>query len=97
MQCKKNIDYYRTNAKIISDTLDEIGIWYTGGINSPYIWLECGRDSWDFFDFLLEKTNVVGTPGSGFGKCGEGFFRLTAFNSYENTCIAMERIKKIFQ
>lgn len=97
MQCKKNIDYYRTNAKIISDTLDEIGIWYTGGINSPYIWLECGRDSWDFFDFLLEKTNVVGTPGSGFGKCGEGFFRLTAFNCYENTCIAMERIKKIFQ
>jgi len=96
-QCRKNIDYYRKNAMVISDTLDEIGIWFTGGINSPYIWLECGRDSWDFFDFLLKKANVVGTPGSGFGKCGEGFFRLTAFNSYENTCIAMERIKKLFQ
>lgn len=96
-QCRKNIDYYRKNAMVISDTLDEIGIWFTGGINSPYIWLECGRDSWDFFDFLLKKANVVGTPGSGFGKCGEGFFRLTAFNSYESTCIAMERIKKLFQ
>lgn len=96
-QCRKNIDYYRKNTMVISDTLDEIGIWFTGGINSPYIWLECGRDSWDFFDFLLKKANVVGTPGSGFGKCGEGFFRLTAFNSYENTCIAMERIKKLFQ
>ncbi len=95
-QCQNNISYYRKNASIISKTLDEINIWYTGGINSPYVWLNCGMNSWEFFDLLLKKANVVGTPGSGFGKCGEGFFRLTAFNSLENTIEAMQRIKDIF-
>lgn len=96
-QCEINTRYYRENASIISQTLDEINIWYTGGINSPYVWLNCGINSWDFFDLLLNKANVVGTPGSGFGKCGEGFFRLTAFNTHENTIDAMERIKKLLK
>lgn len=96
-QITANIDDYRRNAKVITDTLDELGIWYTGGENSPYIWLKCpnGMKSWDFFDFLLEKANVVGTPGEGFGANGEGFFRLTAFNNYENTVEAMARFKKV--
>lgn len=93
------IDYYRENAKIIADTCDELGIYYTGGKNSPYIWLKCpnGMSSWDFFDLLLQKANVVGTPGAGFGENGEGFFRLTAFNSKENTIEAMTRIKKVLK
>ncbi len=93
------LDYYKGNAKIIAETMDQLGIYYTGGKNSPYIWLKCpnGAKSWDFFDLLLEKANVVGTPGEGFGKNGEGFFRLTAFGSRENTIEAMERIKKILK
>ena len=93
-QIEENLGYYRRNAKIISDCLDELGIWYTGGKNSPYIWLKCpnGMESWAFFDYLLENANVVGTPGSGFGKNGEGFFRLTAFGTEENTKKACERI-----
>ena len=93
------LDYYKGNAKIIAETMDELGIYYTGGKNSPYIWLKCpnGAKSWDFFDLLLEKANVVGTPGEGFGENGEGFFRLTAFGSRENTIEAMERIKKILK
>ena len=87
----------KENAKIIAKALDEIGVWYTGGINSPYVWLKCGMDSWEFFDLLLNEAQVAGTPGSGFGKCGEGYFRLTAFNTRENTIEAMERIKKIFK
>lgn len=96
-QVKKNIGYYKENAKIIAQALDELNIYYTGGINSPYIWLKCpnNMDSWDFFDFLLQKANVVGTPGAGFGKNGEGFFRLTAFGNRENTIEAVERIKKV--
>ena len=96
-QIRANIDYYRKNAKVITDTMDELGIWYTGGLNSPYIWLKCpgGMNSWDFFDFLLEKANVVGTPGAGFGENGEGFFRLTSFNNYENTKEAMERFRNV--
>lgn len=94
--CLENINYYRENAKIIASTLDRIGIWYTGGVNSPYIWLKCGMDSWDFFDLLLKEANVAGTPGSGFGKCGEGYFRLTAFNTREKTLEAMARIEKVF-
>ena len=79
------------------EALDSIGIWYTGGKNAPYIWLKCpdGMGSWEFFDLLLEKANVVGTPGSGFGKNGEGWFRLTAFGDRERTKEAMERIKKL--
>lgn len=95
-QCRENIDVYRKNAKTISDALSELGIYHTGGENSPYIWLKCGMDSWKFFDKLLNEANVVGTPGSGFGKCGEGYFRLTAFNTPERTLEAVERIKKIF-
>lgn len=94
VEIKKNIEYYRRNAKIITDTFDEMGIYYTGGINSPYIWLECGMGSWEFFDKLLNEAQVIGTPGEGFGKEGEGFFRLTAFNTYENTIEACKRIKK---
>ena len=96
-ECYSNIAYYKENAKIIAKALDEIGVWYTGGINSPYVWLKCGMDSWEFFDLLLNEAQVAGTPGSGFGKCGEGYFRLTAFNTRENTIEAMERIKKIFK
>jgi len=96
-QIMGNIDYYLENARIIGDTLTELGIWFTGGTNSPYIWLECPNkmSSWDFFDMLLEKYNIVGTPGAGFGQNGEGFFRLTAFGSRENVVKAMERLRKI--
>jgi len=96
-QIKSGINYYLQNAKIITDALKELGIWFTGGENSPYIWLKCPNDktSWDFFDYLLEKANVVGTPGSGFGANGDGFFRLTAFACRENVIEAMKRFKKI--
>lgn len=95
-QIGENVSVYMKNAKLISDTLNELNIRHTGGINSPYIWLKCpGGDSWAFFDKLLKEANVVGTPGVGFGKNGEGFFRLTAFNNYENTLEAMRRIKSV--
>ena len=79
------------------DALEDLGIWYTGGVHSPYIWFKCpeGMDSWTFFDFLLKEAGVVGTPGQGFGNNGEGFFRLTAFSTRENTEEAMERLKKV--
>lgn len=97
-EIKENINYYKENAKLISLTLDECNIWHVGGKNSPYIWLKCPNNmkSWEFFDYLLENIQVVGTPGSGFGKNGEGFFRLTSFGSRENTKEAMERFKKLF-
>lgn len=93
----ENINYYKRNAKIIADTLKKHNIYFTGGIHSPYIWLKCpnNMESWEFFDFLLEKIQVVGTPGAGFGKNGEGFFRLTSFNTYENTLEAMKRLDGI--
>ncbi len=96
-QIKVNIDYYRENARMIVSTLDDMGIYYTGGKNSPYIWLKCpgGLGSWEFFDKLLEEANVVGTPGEGFGKNGEGYFRLTAFGDRERTKQAMERFKAL--
>ena len=96
-EIKENIDYYKKNAKIIADTLFKHNIWFTGGIHSPYIWLKCPNNmtSWEFFDFLLEKAQVVGTPGAGFGKNGEGFFRLTSFGTNELTKEAMERLDKI--
>ncbi len=96
-QIREAIDYYRENAKIIASTLDEMGIYYTGGKNSPYIWLKCpnGMGSWEFFDKLLSEANVVGTPGAGFGKNGEGFFRLTAFGDRERTKEAMKRFKAL--
>ena len=96
-QVEENLSYYRANAKIIADTMDELGIFYTGGKNSPYVWLKCpgAMSSWEFFDYLLENIGVVGTPGEGFGKNGEGFFRLTAFSSRENTVEAMRRLKEL--
>ena len=96
-QIKANIDYYRENARLITSALDKLGIYYTGGKNSPYIWMECpGRmNSWEFFDCLLSGAKVVGTPGSGFGKNGEGFFRLTAFSTNEKTAEAMDRLSRL--
>jgi len=96
-QVKEMIAYYKQNAKIMAETFDELGIKYFGGINSPYIWLECPNSmkSWDFFDYLLNEAAVVGTPGAGFGNNGEGYFRLTAFNNKENTIEAMQRVKKL--
>ncbi len=96
-QTKENIKYYQQNAKVIAAALDEIGIKYTGGKNSPYIWFKCpnGMGSWEFFDKLLEEANVVGTPGAGFGKNGEGWFRLTAFGDKDRTKEAMERFKAL--
>ena len=96
-QIKETIDYYHGNAKIITEGLDGLGIKYEGGINSPYIWLDCpnGMTSWGFFDYLLANANVVGTPGSGFGKAGEGKFRLTAFGERDRVIEAVERIKRL--
>ena len=96
-QTKATIALYMQNAKIMADTFDELGITYTGGKNSPYIWFKCpdNMDSWSFFDKLLNEAEVVGTPGEGFGKNGDGWFRLTAFNTLENTVEAMERFKKL--
>lgn len=96
-QLKKQVAYYMNNAKIISEGLQSVGYTISGGVNAPYIWLKTpdNMTSWEFFDYLLENANVVGTPGSGFGPSGEGYFRLTAFGSYENTVEAIERIKKL--
>ncbi len=96
-EADKNIAYYKRNVKLITDVLESKNIYYTGGHNSPYIWLECPKNmnSWQFFDYLLNEVYVVGTPGVGFGKYGEGYFRLTTFNTYEATKEAMERIKKV--
>ena len=90
------IDYYRANAAVIAAALDEAGIWYCGGKNSPYIWMQCpgGMKSWDFFDHLLEHAGVVGTPGAGFGAQGEGYFRLTGFGDAEKTRLAAQKLKE---
>ena len=98
-QTKKVIESYMANAKVMAETFDSLGIKYTGGKNSPYIWFKCpfGMGSWEFFDKLLNEAEVVGTPGEGFGKNGDGWFRLTAFNTLENTKEAMERFKKLFK
>ncbi len=95
-QLKEQVAYYMRNASVILNGLKEAGYQVSGGVDAPYIWMQTpkGMDSWAFFDYLLEKVNVVGTPGSGFGPSGEGCFRLTAFGSYENTLAAMERIKR---
>ncbi len=96
-QLKKQVAYYMNNAKVIYEGLQSAGYSVSGGVNAPYIWLKTpdSMTSWEFFDYLLEKANVVGTPGSGFGPSGEGYFRLTAFGSYENTVAAVKRIKKL--
>jgi len=98
-QIKENIDYYRENARIITSALDELGISYSGGKNSPYIWLKCpdGSDSWSFFDKLLTEIQVVGTPGAGFGINGKNYFRLTSFSTHENTAEAMRRLKELYK
>ena len=98
-QIQENLGYYQENARILAEALDELGIWYTGGKNSPYLWLKCpnGMESWEFFDYLLENANVVGTPGAGFGENGKNFFRLTAFGDREQTIEAVERIKKLLK
>lgn len=98
-QIRANLAYYKNNAKLIADCLDELGVWYTGGKNSPYVWLKCpkGMSSWEFFDYLLSEAQVVGTPGAGFGKNGEGYFRLTAFGSEEVTKEAVNRIKSLLK
>ena len=96
-QTKEMVAYYMNNAKTILEGLKSAGYSVSGGVNAPYIWLKTpdNMKSWDFFDYLLNEANVVGTPGSGFGPSGEGYFRLTAFGSYENTLEAIERIKKL--
>ena len=97
-ECQENLQYYKKNAKVIADTLKELGIRFTGGNHSPYIWFECpnGMDSWTCFDYLLENIQVVGTPGAGFGENGKNYFRLTSFGTYENTVEAMKRFKMLF-
>ena len=96
-QIKEVVDYYMANAKIIRESLSDIGLEVYGGVSSPYIWVKTPNDmdSWAFFDLLLNEANVIGTPGSGFGPSGEGYLRLTAFNTLENTKEAMDRISKL--
>ena len=97
-QIRAPIAYYQENARVIAAGLDRLGIAYTGGVNSPYLWMRCpnGMGSWEFFDDLLQKAAVVGTPGEGFGSCGKGYFRLTAFGDHDKTVEAMERIQKAY-
>lgn len=96
-EIKENIAYYMRNANLIREKLTELGLDVYGGVNSPYLWVKTpeGMDSWAFFDLLLNEANVIGTPGAGFGPSGEGYLRLTAFNTYENTQEAMDRISKL--
>lgn len=95
--CRENIAYYKENARMIADMLTRRGVVFTGGKNSPYIWMKCpgGMRSWEFFDVVLERANVVGTPGAGFGENGEGWFRLTAFGDRDRTATAVERLEKL--
>jgi LL-diaminopimelate aminotransferase len=96
-EIKENVDYYMNNATIILKSLKDVGLRVYGGVNSPYIWIKTPKnmDSWQFFDLLLNKSHLVGTPGVGFGPSGEGYFRLTAFNTLENTREAMKRITSL--
>lgn len=98
-EIQENLNYYKENAKIISDTLKKHNIWHIGGQHSPYIWLKCPNNmtSWEFFDYLLNNVQIVGTPGSGFGKNGEGYFRLTSFGSRENTLEAVKRLDEFLK
>ena len=97
-ECRANIQYYQENARIIASCMEKKGIRYFGGVNSPYIWFACplGMESWEFFDYMLNKIQVVGTPGAGFGSNGKNYFRLTAFGSRENTAEAMQRFETLF-
>lgn len=97
-QIHNNIKIYKNNAKILMEALDKVDIWYTGGKNAPYIWLKCpnGMGSWELFDYLLNNAQIVGTPGEGFGSCGEGYFRFSTFGSVEDTTLAAERLVMLF-
>lgn len=97
--CMENVAYYKKNAAVISAALKEAGVWHCGGVDSPYIWLECpgGLGSWEFFDLLLQKGGVVGTPGAGFGRNGEGYFRLTGFGDAARTVEAAQRLKAVIK
>ena len=96
-QVMESVDFYMQNAKMLAKLLSDKGIYYTGGTSSPYVWLECpnGMKSWEFFDYMLNIANIIGTPGSGFGSRGEGFFRLSSFGSREATSEAVERLTKL--
>ena len=98
-QIHDNIKIYKNNAKILMEALDKVGIWYTGGKNAPYIWLKCpnGMGSWELFDYLLNNAQIVGTPGEGFGSCGEGYFRFSTFGSLEDTTLAAQRLVDLFK
>ena len=98
-EIQENLNYYKENAKIIADTLKRHNIWHIGGQHSPYMWLKCPNNmtSWEFFDYLLNNVQIVGTPGSGFGKNGEGYFRLTSFGSRENTLEAVKRLDEFLK
>lgn len=97
-QIHSNIRIYKKNARVLMEVLDKLGIWYTGGKNAPYIWMKCpeGMGSWEFFDYLLNEIQVVGTPGAGFGECGEGYFRFSTFGSPEDTKEAAKRLLDLF-
>ncbi len=96
-QIHERIQVYKNNAKVLMEALDQLGIWYCGGKNAPYIWMKCpkGMGSWEFFDYLLQEIQVVGTPGEGFGACGEGYFRFSTFGSPEDTKEAARRLVKL--
>ena len=98
-QIKENIAVYKNNAKCLMETFDKLGIWYTGGKHAPYIWIKCPNNmgSWEFFDLLLNEIQVVGTPGEGFGKCGEGYFRFSTFGSVEDTKEAAKRLYELLK
>lgn len=98
-QIQQTLRYYKDNARILMKALDEVGIWYCGGKNAPYLWLRCADDmgSWEFFDYLLNEIQVVGTPGAGFGSCGEGFFRFSTFGDREDTLEAASRLVKLLR
>ena len=96
-QTRDNIAVYKKNAAVLVAALKDLGIWYCGGKNAPYIWLRCPNHmgSWEFFDFLLEKAQIIGTPGEGFGACGEGYFRFSTFGSPHDTLLAAKRLRKL--
>ncbi len=98
-QIKENIQVYKNNAKVLTDALDKIGIWYCGGKNAPYVWLKCPNDmsSWEFFDYLLENIQVIGTPGAGFGENGDGYFRFTTFGDTEDTKTAAQKLVELLK
>lgn len=98
-QIRENINVYKNNAKYLMNALDEAKVWYTGGKNSPYIWMKCpdNMSGWAFFDYLLNEIQLVGTPGDGFGECGKGYFRLSSFASSSDIIEASKRLSKLMK